>query len=227
MKKLVSALALCGLTTLSFSTLAEDSPHTVTGNLGFFTDYAFRGVSQTNEDPAMQGGFDYAHSSGFYAGVWGSNVDYGEATLEADVYGGYAGSIGDIGYNVGLLEYLYPGNTDLNTTEVYGGVTYKGFGLKASVSTSDYFGALDSDGTIYWDASYGYTFANKLALGLHYGYTAGEGDQDDYADYKIGVTMPVGKYSLGLAYVDTDKDGEDLYGDNAEGRVILSVSTTF
>jgi uncharacterized protein (TIGR02001 family) len=222
MKKLVSALALCGLTTVSFSTLAEDSPHTVTGNLSFVSDYQYRGISQTDEDMAIQGGFDYAHTSGFYAGVWGSNVEFVDANMELDVYGGYAGAAGDLGYNVGVLQYFYPDYNDGDTTEVYGGVTYKGFGLKASYSLTDYFGAPDSDGTIYWDASYGYTFANKMALGLHYGYTSAE-NFDDYADWKIGVTMPVSKYSVGLAYTGTDIDNCAACDD----RLILSVGTTF
>ncbi|MDD3529832.1 MAG: TorF family putative porin, partial [Gallionellaceae bacterium] len=72
MNKLVTVLALCGLSTLSLPVLAEDGPHSITGNLAFVSDYAFRGISQTDEDPAIQGGFDYAHASGFYLGVWGS-----------------------------------------------------------------------------------------------------------------------------------------------------------
>lgn len=229
MKKLVPSLVLSGLVAMpAVAMAAEESPHTVTGNLTLVSDYAFRGVSQTDEDPAIQGGFDYAHKSGLYLGVWASNVEFGTANSEWDVYGGYAGSVGDLGYNVGVLQYVYPDLSDANTTEVYGGVTYKGFGLKASYTVSDeYFGAADSDGTIYWDASYAYTFGNGVALNLHYGYTAGEGGQDDYADWKVGVTVPVGKFSVGLAYVDTDGDGEDLYGKFADSRVILSLGTTF
>jgi len=227
MKKQLSVLTLSILSSLPVASIAADSPHTVTGNLSFVTDYAFRGVSQTDEDAAIQGGFDYAHASGFYAGVWGSNVEFATSNLELDVYGGYSGTSGDVGYNVGLLQYLYPDLDDANTTELYGGVTYKGFGLKLSYSMTDYFGAPNSDGTLYWDASYTYTFSNNMALGLHYGYTSGEGAQDDYADWKVGVTMPVGKFNVGLAYVGTDGDGEDIYGKYADDRLILSVGTTF
>ncbi len=218
------AVVLASASTVTLAADAPASPHTVTGNLSFVSDYQYRGVSQTDEDPAIQGGFDYAHSSGMYAGVWGSNVEFGAANLELDVYGGYSGTSGDLGYNVGLLQYIYPDYDDANTTEVYGGITYKGFGLKASYSLSDYFDANDSDGTVYWDASYSYTFANNMALGLHYGYTAGEGAVVDYADWKIGVTMPVGKYTVGLAYTDTDEKSFGKFGDE---RLILSFGTTF
>jgi len=227
MKKHLSVLSLAVLAPLSNVAMAADSPHTLTGNLSFVTDYQYRGVSQTDEDLAVQGGFDYAHSSGFYAGVWGSNVEFGSANLELDLYGGYSGSAGDLGYNVGLLQYIYPDLDDANTTELYGGVTYKGFGLKVSYSLSDYFGAANSDGTLYWDASYTHTFANNMSLGLHYGLTSGEGAQDDYADWKVGLNVPVGKFTVGVAYVGTDGDGKDIYGKYADERLILSVGTTF
>lgn len=227
MKKTLSALSLVVLAPLTQVAMAADSPHTLTGNLSFVTDYQYRGVSQTDEDLAIQGGFDYAHANGLYAGVWGSNVEFGSANLELDIYGGYSGTAGDLGYNVGLLQYVYPDLDDANTTELYGGVTYKGFGLKVSYSLSDYFGADNSDGTLYWDASYTHTFANNMSLGLHYGYTSGEGAQDDYADWKVGLNVPVGKFTVGVAYVGTDGDGKDIYGKYADERLILSVGTTF
>src|SRR5688572_31801626 len=101
-----------------FAVSAEpESPHTVTGNVGLFSQYIFRGLTQTNEEPAIQGGFDYSHSSGFYVGTWGSNVSWLQdggsyragGSLELDIYGGFKGSIGktDLGYDVGLLYYWY------------------------------------------------------------------------------------------------------------------------
>ena len=109
---------------------AEPTPeHTVTGNVGFFSQYIFRGLTQTDREPALQGGFDYAHSSGFYAGTWASNISWlrenvttfvGGApfvqgtynqggSLEWDFYGGYKMSFGDFGVDVGTLYYWYPG----------------------------------------------------------------------------------------------------------------------
>lgn len=234
MKTLTHLMLLAGLVGMPMAAVAEDSPHTITGNLSFVSDYAFRGISQTDEDPAIQGGFDYAHASGFYLGTWGSNVELGAApdaaNMEWDIYGGYAGSMGDLGYNVGVLAYLYPDFDDSNTVELYAGVTYMGFGLKASYTVSDeYFAAgNNSDGTVYWDASYAYTFGNGMALNLHYGYTDGSGPMFDYADWKVGVTVPVGKFNVGLAYTDTDASKTECWGtDWCDGRVILSVGTTF
>ncbi|MDT3706930.1 MAG: TorF family putative porin [Thiobacillus sp.] len=229
MSKLAHAFVLTGLVAMpALATAADASPHSVTGNLGFFSDYAFRGVSQTDEDPAIQGGFDYAHASGFYLGTWGSNVEFADANMEWDIYGGYKGKIGgDLGFDVGLLQYFYPGFSDADTLEAYGALSYKGFGLKASYSTTDYFGAPDSDGTVYWDASFNYELPAAVMLGLHYGYTTGEGAQDDYADYKVSVAKSFDGFNVGLAYVATDDDGEDLYGDYADDRFIVSVGKTF
>src|SRR6476646_12262702 len=108
---------------------APASPHTLTGNMGLYSQYIFRGLTQTNRKPAVQGGFDYAHSSGFYAGTWASNISwlrenastraggvtvangtYGEGgSLEWDFYGGYKGTVKDFSYDVGTLYYWYPG----------------------------------------------------------------------------------------------------------------------
>lgn len=227
------SLLLLAAATAPMMAQAAESPHSFTANVGLYSDYAFRGVSQTDENPAIQGGFDYAHSSGFYLGTWASNVTekfLNGANIEMDFYGGYAGSVGDFGYNVGLLQYYYPGQysgLDIDTLEAYAGVTWKWFGLKASYSIDDYFGATNSDGTVYWDASFNYELPAEVMFGLHYGYTAGEGAQDDYADYKVSLSKEFGGFNFGVAYVATDDDGEDLYGDYADDRFIVSVSKSF
>ena len=85
---------------------------TFTGNAGLFSDYRFRGFTQTDYKPAFQGGFDFAHKSGFYLGNWNSNVEqalYNGASLEMDFYGGYKHTFGDFGLDVGVIYYYYPG----------------------------------------------------------------------------------------------------------------------
>jgi uncharacterized protein (TIGR02001 family) len=105
---------------------------TFTGNAGVFSDYRFRGMTQTNYGPAFQGGFDFAHKSGFYLGNWNSNVEqllYNGASLEMDFYGGYKTSFGDFGVDVGALYYFYPktgalGTAKIDNTEIYVGGSY-------------------------------------------------------------------------------------------------------
>ena len=112
---------------------ADPTPeHTLTGNFGIFSQYIFRGLTQTGRKPALQGGFDYSHSSGFYLGTWGSNISwlkentttaagavsgtYGEGgSMELDFYGGYKTTLGDIGLDVGAIYYGYPSSTSSST----------------------------------------------------------------------------------------------------------------
>ena len=104
----------------------------LSANVALTTDYVWRGVSQTLEDPAIQGGFDFEHDSGFAVGVWGSNVDFWEtgdpnddgANMEFDIYGSYSGEFGDgFSYSVGVIYYMYPGTdsgVDIDWLELNG-----------------------------------------------------------------------------------------------------------
>jgi uncharacterized protein (TIGR02001 family) len=187
------------------------SPHSFSANIGIYGQYVFRGITYTNERPALQGGFDYAHSSGVYLGVWGSNVDkdalYGN-TLEIDIYGGYAHQITqDIGVNVGFLQFYYPDNnhpnfgagTDEspNTTELNAAATWKWFTLKYSYAVSDFFGLNSkslgdgkgsSRGSDYTELNFNYTLPYDINLALHAGRQTVEGRSvADYTDYLVGV----------------------------------------
>lgn len=147
-----------------------ESAWTATANIGFVSDYYFRGISQSWHKPAVQGGFDVAHSSGFYAGVWGSNVTpntYPDANVELDLYAGYNGttSVEGLGWTAGLYGYFYPGGSwkkynylgvpnqtpqggRWDTYEANLGVSYKWLSAKVSVTLGDWFGAEKKTG---WD----------------------------------------------------------------------------
>ncbi|MDB5864361.1 MAG: hypothetical protein JWO70_2167 [Betaproteobacteria bacterium] len=162
----------------------EPTPeHTITGNVGLFSQYIFRGLTQTDRDPALQGGFDYAHASGLYAGTWASNISWLKenastppatiagaynrgGSLEMDFYGGYKGTVGDFGYDVGTLYYWYPGKINpavqaltptigvpkADTWELYGAASWKWLSAKLSYSLMDKtFGVKDTRGTMYLD----------------------------------------------------------------------------
>jgi hypothetical protein len=153
MKKLLLASAVASALGAPIAAIAADSPHTVTANVGFVSDYRFRGLSQTYGKPAVQGGFDYSHSSGFYAGTWGSNLSGNQypngAGLEWDFYGGYKMTAGPVGLDFGALYYWYPGayyngflprKPKYDNTELYGAVSWNWLTLKYSHTTSDLFG---------------------------------------------------------------------------------------
>ncbi len=253
MKKLSYLLILSGL--VSVSAIAADSPHTVSGNIAFTTDYLFRGVSQTQNGPALQGGFDYSHASGAYLGTWGSNVDWvsqgykTNSSMEIDLYGGYKGSMGDVGYDVGLITYYYPGDqiagaNDPDTTEVYLGASWKFLSAKYSYTVSDRFVGwgtsatnADTQGSYYIEVNANYAIDNGWTLIGHVGYQdVKDNDDASYTDWKIGVAKDIGYGVVTLAYTDTDVDygkagpataytwgGEKV----ADGRVFLSFSKSF
>ena len=214
-------------------------PYTITGNFGIYSQYIFRGLTQTDRKPAFQGGFDLATPGGFYAGTWGSNiswlhdagvVDHG-ASLEWDFYGGYKYAFNDDwGMDVGVLQYWYPGDylegvTKPNTTELYIAGNWKWVSLKYSHAVSNTFGIPDSHNSWYLDLSANYPLTESWTLNTHVGrqeykgQTNGfnNGDNLNYTDWKVGVTYAAaGGWNFGAYYTDsTAKDaGYTLAGRN-------------
>jgi uncharacterized protein (TIGR02001 family) len=158
-RRALLACAVASALAAATAVLAQaKSPHTVTGNVGFVNDYRYRGISQTFLEPAIQGGFDYSHASGFYLGTWASNVyggsnasglgvNYFNGNLEWDFYGGYKFDAGPLPLDVGLLHYYYPGaqwgvptRDKYDNTELYVGATWRWFTAKVSYALTDYFG---------------------------------------------------------------------------------------
>lgn len=219
MHKLLPVFAVTCLTVTSLPALAGDSPHSVTGNLTFTSDYRYRGVSQTFNEPAIQGGLDYTHKSGLYLGTWASNVSEASlagANMEWDFYGGYSWEVmPGVTVNIGGLYYYYPGkdkaafNSNPNTFELYAGVTWKWLNVKYSRTTTKWFGIADSSGSGYLEANVSLPLPGDFNLGLHYGYQEIAGKQggsknEDYADWKISVSKELAGFNVSLAYVDTD-----------------------
>jgi uncharacterized protein (TIGR02001 family) len=174
-KKTAIAGLLAAAATSGLAPAAEPTPeHNITGNIGLFSQYIFRGLTQTNREPALQGGFDYAHApTGLYAGTWASNISWlrdggayrAGGSLEWDFYGGWKPTFGDFTFDLGTLYYWYPGdaafsapgapgNPKADTWEVYAGVGWKWLTAKFSYSLRDKtFAVLDSKGTWYLDLS--------------------------------------------------------------------------
>ena len=191
--------------------------HTVTANVGLFSEYIFRGIAQTAGKPAVQGGFDYAHSSGFYAGTWASNISwledfglYNRSSLEWDFYAGFKqnfpGAYEDFFYDLGVYGYVYPGRKNpgvvsADTWELYGALGWKWISVKFSYSLQDYFGirpnGQKTDGTWYIDGSATYPLGETgFALLGHVGHLDvrhdGSGDlKAGYTDWKAGISYTV------------------------------------
>jgi len=210
---LATALALCATST-AFA--ADPEPDfTFTGNAGLFSDYRFRGFSQTNLKPAMQGGFDFAHKSGFYLGNWNSNVAselFSGGNLEMDFYGGYKFKYEDFAFDVGGLYYYYPGSklngSTIDNFELYGAVGWGPFTLKYSHGMTDFFGAPNSKNNYYLDLGAAFDLGDGWGANAHIGYQKLKNDAtglDHYVDYKAGVTKDLNGWILGLSLVTTSK----------------------
>jgi uncharacterized protein (TIGR02001 family) len=243
---LIGTLAAMG--TLAFAEDAKPaSPHTFTGNFSVASNYVFRGQTQTDSKPAVQGGYDYSHACGFYIGVWGSNESWFHDTANSDKYNPYANSsssletdlylgykftrIKDVTIDIGAIEYYYPGRyvdtlaAKPHTTEAYLGLSYKWASVKYSHSlSSDFFGVAGAKNTKYIDFTATPSLPYGLTLTVHAGRQAFTEDYSanlSYNDYKVGLGKEIfPTYTLAAAYTyATTKDAgyQNNYGRNIGG----------
>lgn len=244
MKKLIVALAIALLAPLAMA-------QTYSFNIGAVSDYRYRGISQSRLKPALQGGIDLALPSGFYVGAWGSTIRWikdieragglpGDNELELDFYGGYKGEIGKgLGFDVGLLGYLYPSNNltpSTNTTELYGALTSGPFTLKYSHSLGNLFGFPRSGNSGYVDASASFELAGFTVV-PHLGYQKVSGNGSfSYTDYSLTVSKEWVSLLWSVALVGADTKtigGVPAYVSRANGKdlgkagVVLGVKKTF
>ncbi|KAF3981758.1 MAG: hypothetical protein HFP81_05230 [Methylococcales symbiont of Hymedesmia sp. n. MRB-2018] len=239
MNKTNLSVAIVLLTTSSLSFAEEDTGFlgwSHTASVALTTDYIWRGVSQTNNDPAIQGAFDLSHESGLYLGAWGSNVEFGDGdtSMELDVYAGYTNAT-DLGgilpfaldYDIGVLRYEYTGSPDSDFTELYFGASTSPL-ENLNLSYYYYYG-LKVDHTKpgeYSDMAMDYTLPESLGsitlLG-HVGYY-GQKDAtlgDSYWDWKVGASKEIAGYNIEIAYTETD---ESSYGNNGDAKVVATIS---
>ncbi len=223
---------------------APTSPFTVTGGATLVSDYRFRGISQTNKRFAVQGTFTVAHSSGFYATVWGSSIDDYIANggdAEVDLIGGYKKTAGSTTFDVGVLYYYYPGSGGANTdfVEPYASVA-QAFGPLTAKVTANYSpkqkGLSIGNGkedNLYVAGDLSYAFPNtSFGVSGHLGHsfgpsylTIGKG----YTDWNVGATYAINHLTFGLQYVDTSKHHQFVVGgrDEASSAVVGSVGVSF
>jgi uncharacterized protein (TIGR02001 family) len=228
-------------TAVAFGALAgvAHAEPSFSGNVAVTTDYTFRGVSQTAEGPAVQGGFDYANGA-IYAGAWASNVDLAPGnSVEMDLYAGLRGKLTEnlVG-DVGVIGYFYPGAADdaaeLDYQEIFGKLTWTPVDqlqLGAAVFVSPEFTGELGTG-VYAELSAGYMLSAAFRVSGAVGYqqaedgdfSVGGGIDDAYTTWNLGLTyIPQADFARGfevdLRYVGTDVDNLDA----AEERAVLTV----
>jgi uncharacterized protein (TIGR02001 family) len=237
-KLLTAALATALLAGAATSAQAEIG---ISGNVALTSDYKFRGISQSNEDIALQGGFDVDFENGIYIGTWASSIDFDvdstaggfNGSLELDYYVGWGSDIGDSGFaiDVGYLYYDYPGDdgAEGDYQELYGSLAWNDLAVGVAYS-DEYYGETDSFWYYYADYSLG--IDDTFTIDFHVGYNDLEKnggflgtDEDSYVDYSLGITAGWLAVDWTLAYVGTDLDDEDVFGtDWGDDSVIFTIS---
>jgi len=253
MKKLIFAAAVAAAFSGTQARAGDAAPDARPDNATSFSaavvsDYRYRGISQTRLEPALQGGFDYAHNpTGFYAGTWLSTVKWardagGGGDVEWDVYGGKRGQLGaDLSYDAGVLAYVYPSNglahvggfANANTTEVYGQLGYGPAYIKYSHSVTNLFGFVDSKNSGYVDLGVSIEAGEGYMVNLHAGHqNVKHNGAASYSDWKIGATRDFGVATGALAVIGTNA-GKTAYASPANGKFLgktalqLTISKVF
>ena len=239
--------------------LAEEaeSPHTFTANVTISTDYRFRGISQTTNDPAISGGMDYAYSGanfpvGIFLGVWASNIDFNEGSLgvsdtadmEIDFYGGLTGTLpvgNGLGWKLGGLYYAYPGSdtspaltVDYDYLEAYGVLSYDfgKFNVAAGLNYSpDYFA--ETDDAVYYYGDVGIPLPMDFALSGHVGHQEIDNNigfgTPDYTDWNAALAKTWKFFTFKIAYIDTDLEDSECFGgtDFCDATGVFSVTAAY
>jgi len=187
-KKLL-AVAVAGVLGMgSVSVMAADG---VSANVGFVSNYVWRGQTQSADKPAVQGGFDWTKGDASF-GVWGSSITAG---AEVDLYGSY--KIGPV--SVGAIYYAYPSVSGIDTYELNVGGDVGPVSLMASYNP-------DLKGT-YLEAGYSFEMTKGISLDLH----VGNADQGIGTDYSVGISGSTGGFDLGLTAANSDLTGSTTF----------------
>lgn len=230
----LTKLALCAAAATALmggSAMAQD--FAVTGNVAIVSDYVFRGVSQTLEDPAIQGGVDVT-SGPFYAGLWASNVDFGTTTdAEVDAYVGVKPELGGFTFDLAAIYYGYidsPSGFDEAYWE-FKGAASRAFGPLtvggALYYSPEFYG--ESGETLYYEANAAYAINDAWSVSGAVGQqTFDESIYEDYTTWNLGVSWAFAPHlTADLRYHDTEEDYKDLVGDLAESRVVVGIKAVF
>ena len=223
---------------LAFPAQAQDKKLTLSGTAALTTDYIFRGVSNTDENPAVQASFDAAYGM-FYAGVWGSNTDFGDG-IEIDYYAGIKPTWGKFTFDIAALYYTYPGFNSIDYFEAKTGVSWTGGNWTLGVAnywSPDNFGlGTESNAT---EGGVSYAFGGKLfnfftpSISGLIGYQAYEDVLHDYTYWNAGLTLGfMERWSADIRYWDTTYNDAECFANsggigNCDERVVGTVKAVF
>jgi uncharacterized protein (TIGR02001 family) len=228
MKKLIGVALAAGATVMSAGAANAE----VSGSVALVSDYVFRGISQSEGGPAIQGSLDWTNDI-FYAGAWGSSTDLGVGeAMELDLYVGVTPTTGPIEWDLAVVGYFYP-NADDDGAEAdyFEGIAAASFNVTEQFSvggqvafTPEYFG--DGGEGIYYEANAGYAISDAFSLSAGYGVQDIDFAPDSYSTWYVGGAYAIHGFTLGATYSDTEDafdNGYVLDESNADGRFVLSI----
>lgn len=232
----MKSFKLNSLVVLTIAALPVLASAQLSSNISVTTNYKFRGQDQDlitksgglksrTFKPALQGGFDYAFASGFYVGNWNSSVNWLPGnSVEMDFYGGYKGEImKDMGFDLGVITYQYPGNSNGETTELYAGLSYGPVSAKYSRTVSnDYFFYGSKAG--YLSLAYAQEIVKGLTLKASVGATQfTKSANQDFVDYSVGAAYDLGE-GFSLTGLVVGANQKSFYGSPNKTRAVVSIS---
>jgi len=247
----IAASGTLGVTNAAAQAAPAAAPtpeHSLATKLSVFSEYEYRGITQTSEKPALQLNLDYAHSSGLYLGAFLTNIKWlkdgakaggfnTNANLEVDLFGGYKFEVvKDITMDIGYLRYEYPSSKAFkpspNTDEIYVGLAGGPFSAKYSYSTSTLFGVPNSKGSTFIELNWAQEVMPKLTLNAQVArQTVKKNSGLTYTVYKAGGTYDLGDGWATGAYFKTTNAVEANYTvlgkDWSKARLVAFVSKSF
>ena len=236
MKKIINLMMALSIFAASSVAMAEGAldKGNFSANVAFTTDYVYRGISLSDDNAAVSGGFDWGYK-GFYLGTWASSISPVQSeTAEIDFYGGYGGEIGGVSYTIDTLYYFYPGDSgDLDFFEFGGSLGYTfdaplkptlGFSIMHS---TDFFA--ESGDATYYKPTLGLSLPYEFGLSVTYGYQDLDEDQNGingYSHWGVDLSRSLSIFDFTVGYSDTDGNGESFEGDGTE-KVVFTVGASF
>jgi len=233
---LATTLALSGL---AASTVANAD---LSGNIGVHSKYLLRGIYDENPNAAVQGGFDWSNG-GFYLGYWGSSLGYSYSSsatpyttngFENDLYGGYAGEAGPLGFDLGLIQYVYINVDDSDLTEFKGALSFADGYVQMQYLLND--GVWGNSGDIYWTAGYSFSLPKDFGLAFDAGYYTYDDSASDYGvttsstsefrNLNITLSHPVAATGADM-YVQYTVAGKDRNAVQYDDSIVMGLTYGF
>lgn len=215
---MLAPVILAGCVLPALAETDEGLPGEFSANVSFTTNYLYRGITQSNDGPAIQGGFDYAVDR-FYAGIWGSSVEWTDTSLEVDYYAGFTPEYKMFAFDIGVLYYSYPDAPDepeQNFVELYAGASTTieekvevGFTVAFS---PEFYG--ETGQAFYPSFDVSVPLGEYFSVGGHYGYKSfsddpADGGAEDYSEWNISATASYEGFDFTVGYSDTSEEAGD------------------